>query len=273
MATFKILFVYDMPPEHALHWRDGLYGALKELEKEWEVEYINIQTTNDWRIRIANSRDFVLGWGGTGSPHFFHVSTKLNRGGWCFGGGDINNDKLDKFGIVFVENVAQLIKPHFSLAFGTNTSTFYEMSQPKIFDAIYPAAFANWKHQEKFADICEREKLKGLAVGYKQVDNEEESIHLMNYCLIKGVAVMDWVPAKSLNYLYNMSREVIITADQFGGCERAILEAKACGVSVRVVSDSQKLLDLGKLTTQEVQQNWNHFEYARKLKQGIETIL
>lgn len=270
----KLLFVYQMPPEHAFYWRDGLYGALKELEKDWEVKYLNVWENPSWEEEFMKyDADFTLGWGGVSSPHFPKVYAKLSKGGWCLGGGSPNDSQYDKFGVVFVENESYLVKPNYRLAFGTNTDTFYEFSQPKMFDAIYPAAFANWKHQELFADICERENLRGLAVGYKQEQNEEESIHLMNYCLVKGVAVMDWVPANSLNYLYNMSKEVIITADASGGCERAILEAKAVGLPVRVVSNSEKLHKWNSYSREEIRDKWNHVEYARMLREGINEVI
>lgn len=266
----KLLFVYDLPPEHELFWQDGLWAALVELRKDWDIEYLNIQLYRDWKERIVKTTaDFTLGWGSPTSPHFLPIYAKLSKGGWCFGGGDINNENLEKLGVVFVENQSQLIKPNFRHAFGTNTDLFFDRNQPKIIDALYPAAFANWKHQEVFAQYCQENNLKGLAVGYIQKDNLAESMELINECISRGVAVMDWIPYQSLALLYNMSKEVIITADASGGCERAILEAKASSVPLKVISTSQKLLDLARLSEAEVREKWNHLEYARKLKEGI----
>ena len=277
-GNIKLLFVYDLLPEHDLFWRDGLWAALKELEKEWEVTYLNIAKEEDWEKKwwdLEGKNDFVLGWGGTGSPHFLKVWANGigGKGGWCFGGGNINEERLEKFPVVFVENESQLIKPNFRHAFGTNTDLFKTLQQPIIIDALYPAAFAYWKHQEQFAVICEQENLKGLAVGYIQRNNPQESYELVSACVAREVAVMDWVPAESLVWLYNASKEVIITADASGGSERAVLEAKACGVPVRVVSDSEKLHVLNKLSTEEVRTEWNHIKYASKLKEGIREVL
>ena len=272
----KLLFVYDMLPEHDLHWRDGLWAALHELEKEWEVEYLNIAVNKDWKDTILHRQvDFVLGWGNSSSPFFYQlrIVSVGGQGGWCFGGGDINDPQLEIFPVVFVENQSHLIKPNFKLAFGTNTNVFFPRPLPKLIDALYPAAFARWKHQEIFAEICKNENLKGLAVGYIQRNNPDESMEIIKECLDRGVGVLDWIPAESLALLYNMSKEVIITADPQGGCERTVLEAKASGVPVKLVTSSQKLLDLGKLIPQEVREYWNHIKYAEALKKGINEVL
>ena len=34
MKKLSVLFVYDLPPENEVFWRDGLYEALKILEKQ-----------------------------------------------------------------------------------------------------------------------------------------------------------------------------------------------------------------------------------------------
>jgi glycosyltransferase involved in cell wall biosynthesis len=270
----KLLFVYSLPPEHAFYWVDGLWAALQELGREWDITYLNRWDDPNWVTKLHEKRnnvDFVLGWGA--AEDSFLIPLWGANAGLCFGGGDLNNEWLGKLGVVFVENESQLIKSNFKQAFGTNTNLFGEQSQPKLIDALYPAAFASWKHQEIFADICQKENLKGLAVGYIQENNMSESMGLASECINKGVAVMNWIPAESLAFLYNMSKEVIITADPSGGCERTILEAKACGIPVRVVSESQKLHDWNKLTPEEVRTDWNHVKYAEALKKGINESL
>ncbi len=267
----KLLFVYQMPPEHEIYWRDGLWAALKTLEKDWEIKYLNVWDNPQWEEEFTDA-DFTLGWGSPNSPHFTKTLERGSKAGWCIGGGTPLREEYDKFGVVFVENSSYLVKPHFRLAFGTNTELFRPLPQPKIIDAFYPAAFAAWKHQEIFAQICQDEGLRGLAVGYIQPNNLEESLSLLGACTSRGVGVMDWIPNSAIVHLYNMSKEVIITADADGGCERAILEAKACGVPVRVVSDSAKLHKWNSYTSEEIIRDWNHIEYARMLREGINEV-
>lgn len=266
----KLLFVYSMPKEHEIYWQDGLWAALQELEKDFEIKYLNVWDNPKWEETFDTyPADFTLGWGSPTSPFFYKVYARLSHAGWCVGGGNPADPHYENFGVVFVENKSYLLRSNYRLAFGTNTDLFFKMEIPKMFDAIYPAAFAAWKHQEIFAKICQSENKRGLAVGYIQKNNLAESLGLISQCLAKGVAVLDWVPASSLVYLYNMAKEVLITADSSGGCERAILEAKACDLPVRVIGNSDKLHEWNKLTTEEVRTNWNHLEYARKLREGI----
>lgn len=270
----KLLFLYDMAPEYEVQWKDGLWAALSILKSNFFLTTANIET--DRYEDKLDKADFILGWGGSTSRIALllaNLNTNIPKG-LCFGGGDIQQEILDDFSVVFVENKIDLIKPHFRHAFGTNTDVFYPMiAQPKIIDAIYPASFARWKRQEKFAKICEAEGLKGLAVGIVQKNNQEESWNMMEHCIARGVAVMDQVPYETMAYLYNMSKQVILTADENGGSQRAVLEAKACRVPIRIESDSRKLLELGELSEDEVINNWNHESYAEALTKGIKECL
>lgn len=277
MLKFKLLVVYEMPIQHEMFWDDGLAAALRVLGKDWEVLYLN-SAREGWEKRwwdLQNKADFVLGWGGPSSKHFnkLYARAVAGRAGWCFGGGDLNEEMLDKFPVVFVEVKEYLIKPNFKLAFGTNTDLFRNLNTPKIIDALYPAAFANWKEQIKFAEICRIENLKGLCVGYIQQNNPDESFKIIDEVTKLGTSVMDWVHPSTLTWIYNMSKEVIVTANASGGSERAVLEAKACEVPVRLATSSPKLLELGKLSSQEVQENFNHHTYAKQLKEGIEACM
>lgn len=74
-------------------------------------------------------------------------------------------------------------------------------------------------------------------------------------------------------YLINASETVYVAADVNGGCQRTVLEAKACGIPVEVDSDSPKLLELKDLTREEVLEKWSEEAYAERLKIGIEEIL
>jgi hypothetical protein len=58
-----------------------------------------------------------------------------------------------------------------------------------------------------------------------------------------------------------------------GGCQRTVLEAKACGVPVALNSDSSKLTELQNLTREDILKDWSEESYAKKLKKGIENVL
>ena len=248
----RLDFGFTMSPAHRMYWQDGLWAALRLLVAE------------GWKMTDEKA-DFKLYWG---NP----ADAPEDADGLCYGGGPLDKDFLKQFKVVFLESQIDIEKaehPNKVKAFGTNTELFVPKEIPKIIDALYPAAFAIWKHQEKFAKICKQEKKKGLAVGYMQPDNPTETNYLIKKCIDNGVAVMDWIPTNSLVNLYNMSKEVIITASEIGGCQRTVLEAKACGVPVRVESKSRKLLELKDLTREEVLKDWSERSYASQLKEGI----
>lgn len=252
----KLAFGMKMNPDHKVHWKDGLWAAL------------NILIDEGWEMGTDNP-DFRLFWG---NPK----DAPPEADGLCYGGGPMTKDLLKGFKVVFVESYELLeLVPHPNAywAFGTNTKLFKPMDQPKIIDALYPAAFAKWKHHEKFAGICIREDKKGLAVGFMQPDNPDEVKKLVEVCVKNGVAVMDWIPTESLVHLYNMSKEVIVTADTQGGSQRTVLEAKACGVPVRIASESPSLLELKDLTRDDVLNKWSERNYAEALKEGISSVL
>lgn len=81
--------------------------------------------------------------------------------------------------------------------------------------------------------------------------------------LMAGVAVSDMVPAEVLAKMYQMSGCVYIPAEEIGGGERSVLEARACERPVEVESDNTKLQEL--LTCPI----WDEKYYAYQLKQGI----
>lgn len=274
----RILFVYDLIKEHDIYWRDGLYEALNLLKKDYEIKTLNLAVGGEYQPEC----DLVLGWGSLNSKVVHFILSTFNHSkvnfGLCFGGGTVSLPTGKEFDVIFAESKVDL--DYFKSqgynsfqAFGTNTKFFKpDPLQPKIIDALYPASFALWKHQEIFSDICERNGWRGLAVGYFQPNNTRETESLTNYCRAKGVAVADWVPSSALVGLYNMSKRVVITADWDGGGQRTVLEAKACDVPVEVYSHSPKLLELKDLTRADVLSNWSEASYAERLKEGIESV-
>jgi hypothetical protein len=211
----------------------------------------------------------------------------------CFGGGPTYTPNIHNFDLIFGESAIDIkdfkrFGKKTLQAFGTNTKLFRPMpEQPKVFAYIYPAAFAKWKHHEKFAGfIKNREekiketmiigededlKLPCLAVGYMQPDGWEKECY--EICQKYGISVIPQVTYDVMPYLINAAETVYVGADINGGCQRTILEAKACGIPVEIDSDSPKLLELKSLTREDILRNWSEESYAERLKIGIEGIL
>ena len=75
------------------------------------------------------------------------------------------------------------------------------------------------------------------------------------------------VEPETLDKIYHAARCVYIPAEVGGGGERAILEARSCGISVEVENDNPKLKEL--LTCPI----WDECYYAEQLRKGILSCL
>jgi glycosyltransferase involved in cell wall biosynthesis len=133
----------------------------------------------------------------------------------------------------------------------------------KVFDVITVGSFSLWKRQTK---LLERAGVR-LAIGEVQKENRAESYGIIQQLLEGGVIVADMLPPERLSSLYRNSRVAYIPAELHGGGERAVLEARACGLPVEVEPDNPKLEELVSSPI------YDHHYYAKQLKKGIEYAL
>lgn len=239
----KLAFVWDftVEPLEAYGWGDGLNAALNILaQKHGVIVNVIIDDNVDVihnRIKEFNP-DVILGWGSLDRPSFAGIREHKKPTALCFAGGPTDQENIDNFDIIFVEN--RVYYDSFDsrgyntrIAFGTNEYLFQPMKLAKKFDGVYPAAFAGWKRHELFAKALGE---NGLAVG-KILPNEPQPYM---HCVDNKVTVMPQLPYRSLPYLYNQSHAAVITASSVGGSQRAVLEAMACNVIPIVMSDNEK---------------------------------
>ena len=253
----KIAFVYHH--KYPNLWRDGLWAALKVLEDVWEIEYVNLYEGTE-----IPECDFVLGWGAFGSPSDLALRDIPTKKGLCIAGNAIPpNDTAINYDILFHETnwYSPVISfhPRIKKAFGINTDIYHQQELPKIIDVLSVGSFSSWKRQE----LMTLEDGVRLVVGEIQIDNFQESLTIIGNLVSNGVGIMDMVPPESLGILYNMSKMVYIPANIIGGGERAVWEARACGVDVKVENDNPKLKEL--LYSEVL----DHFAYAQSLREGI----
>lgn len=260
----KILFLYDHEYPHL--WRDGLWAALELLKSEFSITCRNLR----YPEVVADNYDdydFVLGWGGFNSPVdqiLMSVMTKAKKG-LCIGG----NAYLYHPGYDVLFHETDWVKDFLKLegncvkAFGVNTDIYHPGSERILFDVISVGAFASWKRHF----LLRGKKGLRLAIGQIQRGNPEESLGIINGLLYDGVMVSDMIDPKKLGYLYRSSRLCYIPADIMGGGERAILEARSCGLDVECENDNPKLKELctGPIPSGK--------DYAEALKKGILSVL
>lgn len=272
MQKPKILFVFYNPNEQ--YWMDGLYAALNLLEKDFEITRQNISAPNsiDYSTTWEKDYDFVLGWGAFGSnvDWLLTGSPKLKKG-LCIAGNAFPPDGCTNYDVLFYETkwYRDQIKHHPNIvqAFGVNTDIFnqVDMPFPIIYDYIGVGALALWKRWTKLAHS---RKGRRLVVGEFQNGNVPESLQITEELLRCGVGVSPMINPYDLAMLYHCSRTLYMPSDINGGGERAVLEARACGLQVEIEPDNPKLQEL--LDLPEVP---DHFLYAKQLKKGILSCL
>lgn len=274
-TPIRLAFICDMPADHFIYWNDGLRAALDYLVAVygWQISIYNIPSMTN--VHIEDNFDFVLFWGGLIKKE--HETKKFKKQGLCFAGGITYHPNINNFDILFAESQVDFdafkkLGVRTVRAFGTNTELFREIpGQAKVWDYIFPAAFAKWKRHDKFVEIVKAKKAKALAVGMIQPNGWEKETY--EVCLKNGITVLSWIPSSALVWLYNASKACLITSDATGGSQRAVLEAKMCGIKVEMDTSSPKLLELKDLTKKDVEEKWSHVTYAESLKKGIEEVL
>ncbi len=268
----KLLFIYDQKqPEY---WMDGLYAALQLMEMDFEITKHNLQY--DGGIKDVNF-DFILGWGAFASPVdnvIVKMETKAKKG-LCIAGNAMPIPTENIYDALFYEtswirrNYLSMIDDTKCLvkkAFGVNTDIYFkpDMGLPIVWDYIGVGAFADWKRWHKMKD----KKGTRLVIGEVQKDNHVESMRIIDDLVTNGVMVSNMVHPFDLAHYYQYSRTLYIPSNQFGGGERAVLEARSCGLTVEVEEDNQKLLELANL-----EKIPDHHTYANQLTEGIESII
>lgn len=290
-------------------WDTRFFRKHPERTFEWTHDCIEAHISpNPAKALLDWKPDAILFFGDFSRP----IMGELEHAGIpmaiCYSGGRFTTH-ANVPNVIFVESKSYIewmktipqIKAKVIQAFGTNTELFKPYpTQPKYFDALFPATFASWKRHNLFADALGE---RGVCCGWWQ-DHEMEVIQ---YALKKKVGVLHHQIAESMALLFNMARTVVITSNDHGGSQRTVLEAMASNIPVVAMNDStmtseyvrectdagfwagevvepnehairaavDKIISEGtKSTAREwVIKNYSEFVYADKVKAGIESML
>lgn len=247
----KVLFVSDYKYEV----KDGLWQAINILG----FDRFNIGDD----IPNFKEYDFLLGHGAFHSKVDMLLRTLPNKKGLCIGG-NVHPQDTDCYDVLFYETewVKNFLKLKGNLvhAFGINTDIFNDYKNKYAFiDYLSVGALAKWKRHHLLKNRYGRR----FVVGEVQKDNISESMEIITDLLKNGVAIIPQQPTRYLSDLYNSTTTVYVPADIYGGGERAVLEARACGCKVEIEDDNPKLKEL---LTSPI---WDENYYAEQLKKGI----
>jgi hypothetical protein len=220
-------------------WKDGLWAAMKIIEKKHEVRYF--EPTDDIE---AFKPDWILYWEapitatGKDADKYERVCALPFKKALMFAGGEIRPMWVKDFDHLFIESQIDMDTcerygiPH-SRAFGVNTDIFKPQLQPKVWDAMLQATCASWKRTWLMTRAL---KSKSMVCGrYQETDPA-----CWERAREDGAMVLPELSAEAVNSCLNASRCVVNSAEFWGGGQRATLEAIAAGIPVIAMSDSPK---------------------------------
>lgn len=240
----KLTFIWQGFDGKYGQWNDGLCAAMKLIEKEHEVQYLD--TTRLSEITAFNP-DFVLYWeaactyAGKDRENYWNVQDLPYRKALLFAGGPIKAEWLGGFDLFFVES--EINEQEFEAlglpwrrAFGVNTQIMQYQKQPKVFDGTMQATCASWKRPWLLAEALHE---KALIFGRYQ---ESDPIGFMR-SREQNALVLPEQSAEGVASFLNASHTVVNCSEYWGGGQRCTLEAMSCGVFPIVMEDSPKNIE------------------------------
>lgn len=263
----KILILYDIKKGTIKYsnWHDGFTKAidLLKIDQFLNIEMINI---NENQKPELNNYDIVFIKWGFGSCmqnyaiQYFQKNKKRCKLGIFISSIKIPTDsEIKLYDIMFYET--EWYRKYSNLdrhkyiyhAFGIDTDIMKKQSNiTKKYDYIYVGNISTAKSASKLLNKNGRR----LAVGFKS-DNS-----IINKFTDAGIDVIDFVHYFELSKLYNMSRKCYVPCSIDGGGERAVLEARACGLPVEI-EENEKLKEL---VSGDI---YDSKYYCDKIKRGI----
>lgn len=240
----RIAIFYYLPKKSRKFqcWNDGFVGAMQILSAHWEIDWIHAGSRMP--VNLFRRYDAILvksNWGWIvdskiqkwkpfiSSPCFLVLSGSLPP---------TDPEKIKTYTHVFYESRwYETFRRSFassSYAFGVNTDVYSPGKREKKWDIIGVGALKSCKRWDRLAERPGRKLVVGDTSG-----REAEAIRLRLEG--KGVEVRGFQSPETLRELMLASHKAYIPAEIQGGGERAVWEARACGIPIEVEADNPKL--------------------------------
>jgi len=262
----KILIIYSIPKGHFKYtnWTDGFTQTIKLL-KTYCIDLINSKDNLDINFNIYDIVFFKESFEGKIYKKYKSKLNKKNKIGLIISSSLIipSNNQLKLYDLLFYEtfwyyNYAKLKRHNNAYhAMGVDTTIMKNLNIKKEYDIIFVGAICNYKRPLKILNMSG----KKICIGTKCDKKIENELKMNN------VDVLDFISYENLAIYYNKSKMCYLPCELHGGGERAVLEARACGISVKIENDNPKLKELcdSEIYTLEY--------YAKQIELGILNIM
>lgn len=266
----KIAIIYYVPKsntEKYNNWQDGFTEAVKLLSDYYDVTWINLEDKKPTSKEL-NSYDFIIAkscWNWIVDKYVRSLKGLTVARGICISCSLPPRNILWAYfyDILWYETFSYEkhinFHPNIIHGFGVNTNAFKPLDEEKIYDVISIGTLDKFKRLEKIIDISGSKK---MVIGAKSRNSAEIEKKLRE----NNVEIKEYATQYELSRYINQSQLVYIPCELQGGGERAVLEARACGVPVRIEKDNAKLAEL----TQGFV--WDPQYYYMQLRKGVESV-
>lgn len=272
----KIDFLWFGYHKRKEHWRDGLWAAMKILEREYDVEYKD-PTENVREDAVLLFWEAPCSVNNPAYDWYHKVHNAPNKKFLLFAGGPLNAKWVENFDLVVVEseineNECKELGIPWARAFGINTDVFKPLDIEKKWLATAHGTCASWKRQWL---LCQALREDACVFGQRQATDSRP----FDECEKCNSQVIDEVPYSEVNKMLNQSHVSVNCADFWGGGQRATLEAMACDIPVVVMKDSPKNIEfvngagIGKIVDPQPERIKEAVEELKGQKGGREYVL
>jgi len=273
-AIHRVAVLYSIPLESPRlnTWNDGFVQAVNLLKSKFDITMINIESKVHIKEEYLNSFDFLLvksnwNWGPDLllRQKFPHLKV---RKGLAIAGVSLPplcHRQMLYYDVLWYETkwYKPVISHHPNIyhAFGVNKAALEIVNCEKDFDYISIGAFLPHKRMEKIAALKGKVLVVGERYGNAYSDKIYHSLSSQPNC-----TVLPFVKYEKLGEYICRARTMYIPATVNGGGERAILEARALGLDIKVEPDNPKLRELISCEL------WDEYYYKEQLLNGMLSI-
>ena len=242
----KICILFNIPIQQTVKysdWHDGFVKAINILiSKGYIIHFYNSSDNKNINFNDYDLVFFKEGFCGNIYKKYKTSLVKKNILGLFISSSYHipTNKELEIYNILFYETYwyyeyAQLNRhPNTYHAFGIDNEIMKPKNLDKIYDVIFVGNICNYKRPLNLLDLSGNK----ICIGFKTDNN------IIKILEENKVEIKEFITYKELSNYYNMSKICYIPCQLHGGGERAVLEARSCGLPVKIENDNPKLKEL-----------------------------